>query len=569
MSNKIERNKDDFEMKGFTEEILFSGLSMASENVYLFKTDIENNYAVWSERAVEYFGLPEDYRHRMYHLWMEHVHPDDLEGYCEDIFAVMQGKKTKHYCQYRARNAEGKYVWVECVGGIQRNAEGKPFFVGVMTRLDVTGKYDTVTNCLSFQQFYLRVFSKEHSILLLGFDGFRKAVNNLGYTRSNGLLNLLGSILIAHFGSANTYRMTGDELMAVLPVMSNEELEFLFHQIQKEFKSACLNREFQISIGFSGGAAYYDPRTESKEDIIRHLEHSLEYSKHLEKESFTVFSSVIEEKHQRVGKIKYALAAAIKDGFSGFSLVYQPVFRSGDHRINGVEALLRFRDVELGNVSPVEFVPILEEGGMIREVGLWVAGKVMKQKAIWETKHPGLMVGFNVSLKQLHCDDFVKEIMRLIREYRINPCEVVLELTESCKMDDPVELRKILMPLREMGVEIYLDDFGIEQSNFTAVKELPITGVKIDHSFVRVMVGTGDTRKDRVNRAIVTSINYMCKQIGLKIVIEGVETEEIDRIVSDMDIEYLQGYHYSFPLTAEALEKSGFDIQEKQYGGRQ
>ncbi len=556
MDKEVLKTKD-FPMSGLTEEMLFSGLSNSADNVYLFKTDLNNNYTIWSPNAVEYFGLSEGYETNVIDAWVPHVHPDDKVAYIKDVLQVLNGEKDTHYFQYRATNKENKYVWLECIGHVVSTLDKKKkFFVGMITRLDANGKYDGVSNCLSFQQFYLTKIDQPCSLLLLGLDGFRKVVNSLGYSESNKILFILGSILRRKFGQSNVFRMTGDEFLICLQQQSKEELDDTFKELQREFKTNCLENGFHISIGFSGGGALYNPDSNTKEDAIKFLEHALESSKQNGTEIFTMFSSAIEDRNIRYTKLRYALSNATKNDFKGFSIVYHPVMRSSDHQVEGFEMLLRFYDSELGNVSPVEFIPILEESGKIKAVGAWVAENAMRQKNKWDKIHPGLIIGFNISLKQLQTDELTNHILKLLDTYHIEPAEVAIELTESCKMDDPVYMVEVLTPLKERGVMIYLDDFGMEQSSFSMVKILPISGIKIDHSFVRTMLEETNKQAALANKAIVSSINSLGKMLSLRVVAEGVETKKIDEIMCDMNIQLLQGYYYSMPISAEQVESN-------------
>lgn len=187
---------------------------------------------------------------------------------------------------------------------------------------------------------------------------------------------------------------------------------------------------------------------------------------------------------------------------------------------------------------------------------MWVAETAIRQKVQWDQRHPGLKVGFNSSLCQYRSSELTRRIAELVKQYQIPAEEIIVELTETQKMDDPEHMRAMLQPLVDHNVWIMLDDFGMEASTFTLVQELPIHGLKVDHSFVRTMIGNGSERKDKANIAIVSSINHMAQHLGLRVIVEGVENENIDQLLSDMGIRFVQGYYYSRPVSPEEFEQT-------------
>ncbi len=536
------------------ESLLFEGLSRSADNVYIFKKDMQNEYSVWSTNAIAYFGFPDDYNDHVDEIWMEKVHPDDRAGYVKDLESLFRHEKDSHFYQYRVTNARGEYVWVECCGCIETDPDnGNAYFVGIITRLDVTGKYDPITNCLNLKEFYLDDYPEPRTLMLLGLDSFRKIINRIGFVESNVILAKLGEILQRMYGRTHVYRMTGDEFLLSLEPRNKEELEYIFEKIHQELQRE-MDRIYGQKVSFSGGAVQYFPRREDKNDLLKKLEHSLEYSKQCGKGILTVYSAVIEQQHERVSRVQEALSRAIANNFEGFSLVYQPIVQAKSHKLDGAEALLRFYSEEIGSISPVEFIPLLEASGEIRAVGKWVARTAIEQKKIWDRMHPHLRIGFNVSLLQLQNRALTEQIVKWVKEYQIQPNEIIVELTESRKMQSAEELKDALKPLTDMGIWVFLDDFGMEASTFTLVQELPVDGIKVDHSFVRVMVGSGSERKDTANKAIVSSISYLGRQLGLRVVVEGVENAQIDKLLCNMDIQFMQGYYYSRPISVEEFE---------------
>lgn len=554
MQNKDESLKNENKIQGLKGESFFELLSQADENLVVFINDIETGISAWSKSAVEFFDFPSDYRTHVQEVWESKIHPEDLEGYQKEIDAVFSRKK-EHQFQYRVLGPDGQYIWVECKGTIGKDIESqKEFFVGRIIRLDQTTIYDPVSNCLNFREFDVNLFRSSQSFILIGIDSFRKVINQIGFSESNNILRILGEILRKANPERPIYRMTGDEFLIVLPPSSAEELNYLHNKVLNDFSKAVEKEYKGIRVQFSAAVTYYNPKTDTNETVIKRLEHTLEYAKHLGDGAFALYSSAIEDIHNRASKLQGALTHAIENQFEGFSLVYQPIIDYRTGKIDGAEALLRFYDKDLGLISPAEFIPMLESSGAIVPVGMWVAKKAIEQKLVWDKIHPGIKVGFNTSIKQYETIELSEKISLLVKENHIKPDEIIVELTESQRMHDPEHMRQMLKPLTDSGIWVFLDDFGMEASTFTLVQELPVNGIKIDHSFVRTMIGNAEAKKDKANKAIIASIAYLGKLMDMRVIVEGVENEKIDQILKEMNLNFAQGYYYSRPICVKELE---------------
>ncbi len=553
--NKVNTKPNPFIIEGLTSKTMFETLSDSADTIAIFTADMETGKSVWSDNAVIEYEFPDHYNDMVMEVWQKRIHPDDLEDYVADINAIFSGQKTSHVFQYRVRNKYGEYNWVECKGFVARDNEShKKFFIGYIFRLDRVGIYDSLTGCQNLGRFYHSDFENITTIGVIGIDSFRKVINRIGFHESNEILKLLGNLLIKRLSKETVYRMTGDEFLVVSDSTNYDDLRkqhevtlnMFINEVEKQYPG--------MIVKYSAAVTFYDAAKDTKDDLIHRLEHTLEYAKQHDTGSLAFYDTAIEESHIRNAKIQEALNRSIENQCEGFRLVYQPVMQLNTNKINGAEALLRFDDKELGTISPTEFIPILEKNGGIKEVGLWVAEQTIRQKAIWDQVKPGVILGFNASMLQLRDQKLSNRVVELIRQYNIEPSEIIVELTESQKMEDPESLRNALKPLTDHNIGIALDDFGMEASTFTLVQELPVNRIKVDHSFVRTMVGSGSQRKDKANIAIVSSINHLAQQLGLIMIVEGVENKEIHELLKQMGIQYAQGYYYSKPITVKELE---------------
>jgi EAL domain-containing protein (putative c-di-GMP-specific phosphodiesterase class I) len=240
---------------------------------------------------------------------------------------------------------------------------------------------------------------------------------------------------------------------------------------------------------------------------------------------------------------------AVRNG--EFSLHYQPQFHAGRRTLAGVEALMRWERPGQGFVSPVEFIPLAEENGLINYLGAWALRAACHQTMRWHQQGlQGLTVSVNVSPKQFHQGNFSDLILQALQESGLPPQYLLLEITESILMHEPARTRAVLDKLRGRGVEFAVDDFGTGYSSLGYLKRFPLTALKIDRSFVR------DIASDPNDRAIVGAVLGLARELNLYSVAEGVETEEQMRFLSAKGCDFIQGYLLGRPVPpAEILQR--------------
>ncbi|MFQ5487707.1 MAG: EAL domain-containing protein, partial [Gammaproteobacteria bacterium] len=233
-----------------------------------------------------------------------------------------------------------------------------------------------------------------------------------------------------------------------------------------------------------------------------------------------------------------------------FYLVYQPLIELGSERLIGVEALIRWRHPELGLVSPLEFIHILEEMGMIAVVGDWVLRQACSQAAAWRSNgHCGLRIAVNLSVRQFHDPLLHERIQQILIETGIAASALELEITEGVLMQQDQVTMVNLRALQHMGVRLSIDDFGTGYSSLSYLKRFPISTLKIDRSFIR------DLAHDPEDAAIVRAIIAMAQSLKLEIIAEGVETEQQLAFLNAQGCDAVQGYLFSAPLAADELGK--------------
>lgn len=536
------------------ESTIFKAFADASDNVYIYVTDVSTGKSRWSESAIKFFDLPGEYMNNPIKIWSEKIHPNDRRSFLDDIEAVFSGQVKNHCCQYRALNRYGQYVWLECRGTmIYDDDNNMTVFAGMMTRLDSQSKFDPLTGLLSKNEYYNFDFTQNSGVvMLLGADHFRKVNVTYGYKYGEDVLAELGKILTESCDIyKKIYRFNGDEFMMIFPEINKTIAEEIFKNISEKSNKVEMKDGRFLNISFTAGAIEYPAFDGNKDDILNYLEITLDYAKHINKGGICFFDNVIKEKQSRANEIKKDIKTSIANNFEGFELYYQPWIDARGIKIVGCEALLRWKGEHIKDAGPAEFIPIIEETNDIVEVGRFVMREAMKQQKEWQDKYGDFKVSFNVSYRQFLVKEFVDELLITAQELGVKTNNIILELTESCDVETPENLALIFETIRSYGFEIALDDFGTGYSSMELLKKLPANDIKIEHNFVRELEKTGHG----VDFAIIEAILLLCKRVNCGVVVEGVENEEVDEIVRGMDVNYLQGYYYSKPICKSDFEK--------------
>lgn len=533
---------------------LFEAFATASDNVYIYVCDMKTNISRWSLASVKYFGLESEYIENAGAMWEKHIHPEDRDAYEQDINGVFSGAKEHHECQYRALNANGEYVWLECKGSIIKDKDNVPIvFAGLMTRLDSQSKYDSLTGLPTTYELHSHDFSRRHGIaLLIGLDGFRNIISNYGYNVGDEIL-ITFSRKIKELCNPNwkIFRFSGDEFLIVAFDADSHMILDFYTELRNQSDIMELSGGQKVTLSASGGAVIFPKDAESREQLINKLEHSLEYAKNNNRGNMSYFSEEIARLHVRRLTLIEDLKQSIKNNFDGFELFFQPFISPETHFITGCECLLRWKGAKITDSYPMEFIKILEDYGGIRDVGFWVMEQTIMQQAAWRPKYGDLYLSFNVSYQQFMDDDFEKRLYSYIEKYGTDPNYIIIELTESCQVDKPEQLSSIFDRLRALGFKIALDDFGTAYASLEMLKHLHVDYIKVEHSFVRELSEPGHD----IDYVIIENLLSMCSKLGYNSIVEGVENDRVADIVDKMDVTMLQGYFYSRPVCRTDFEK--------------
>lgn len=353
-------------------------------------------------------------------------------------------------------------------------------------------------------------------------------------------------------GDTLVARMGDDELTVLLRRRAPATVDALVARLESALGASFLVEDAEITIAASLGVAVASEGGDQAR-LAQAAHAAMVTCRELGRGSAVVFDAAAAARSRRrieLSQLLHRAVAQLRQGDESveFALHYQPKIELGSGQLTGVEALLRWRPPGHGNVSPDEFVPIAEDTGVIVPLGEWVLRQACFQAARWLSAGLALRVAVNVSARQLRDPDFVVLVRRAAAGAELSPALLELELTEHVTMHDVEHSAAVLRELRQLGVQIALDDFGIGYSSLSYLSKLPVDVVKIDRSFI-LPVG-----KVAAAEAIPAAIIAMARSLGLRVVAEGVETVEQAEFLDRHGASELQGYLFARPMPAAELE---------------
>jgi predicted signal transduction protein with EAL and GGDEF domain len=341
-------------------------------------------------------------------------------------------------------------------------------------------------------------------------------------------------------------RFGGDEFVAVIPNVSDVgEIIALADRVLKLFETSFEADDEEVYLSASLGISLYPDNGHDPTTLIKNADMAMYKAKEEGKNNFAFFNEEMNRRAVEVLQMKSKLHRAIEK--KELAIYYQPVYRIEGGELLGFEALLRWESPDLGTVLPDKFIGLLEELGLIREVGEWVLRETFTKAKEWGDRFK-VFVSVNISPRQFTDRRFLEKVGGMIKETGVNPAYVTLEITETSLMYNPEESATILKKLKVQGFNIALDDFGTGYSSLAYLRRLPIDVIKIDTSFTQSIV------ESDVDRAIVSSVVSLSTSLGLHTLAEGVERRDQMDVLRALGCDSAQGYFLGKPMTLEEAE---------------
>ena len=558
----------------FSEETLRNNderyrLALEGTNDSIWQWDLVTGDFFASDKLYEIIGYTTNEDRNLTRSLKKIIHTDDLATAKKDLENHLNDITPIYKSEYRIKIKNGSYVWVSSRGKALRDSQGKAIKLsGSITdisdrkisedKIKFMAFYDYLTklpnrvlfmNILNDQLDLIKTENTEGAVFFIDLDNFKNINDTMGHDFGDMLLKYLAKKVERVVDGKDTLcRLGGDEFILLHPYLQPLDITKYTNNLLALFDNFFEIDNKQIFITASIGVAIYPKDGSDANSILKNADAAMYKAKALGKNRVALYDEKMYLQLERKTCIERILRTSIEN--KELSLNYQPQYDAMNNEIFGFEALVRLNSKELGFISPVEFIPIAEESGLISQLDLWVLNEACTQSVKWLREgFKFKSISINISSVDIQQADFLKNIKSIFEKTGIDTRIVELEITETALMQSLDSNIKILNKLRDMGIRLALDDFGTGYSSLNYLRKIPISTLKIDKTFIDNI--TSNIKEE----AIINSIIQMAHSMGLKVVAEGVEKEEQLAILKKRKCDYIQGYYFSRPLPTDDIEK--------------
>lgn len=522
---------------------------------YMYFYDIAQDLYYISDEVLNRFAIPMNLfsdvveTHRMF------VHKDDIDFLIEDLQKLIQGEKDEHNIEYRWISKEGKPIWINCKGRILKDENNQPkYMIGCVNEIGNKQKADNVSGLKEASaiaeslEMYCSIAASGY-VLHIGIDDFKTINERFGHEYGDFILCGVAEAIKKSLGPGEeVYRVSSDEFLVVSYLADDINAgKTLYEDIRVAVDGFIESNRYETVFTISGGVLSCAELCGMEfQELIKLSQFALSQAKKNGKNQVYFFDLYDYENFLRKNMILSTIRESIANNYEGFEVYYQPIMNCDTKAaLHSAEALLRYTLPNGERVSPTEFVPILEDSGLIIPVGKWVLDQSMSFCRQVEERIGAFCVNVNVSYIQVLKSPFIVEFFRLLNEHSISSSCITIELTESGHVGDSAQMHKVWNNLHQHGVTIALDDFGTGYSNLMNISEVSPNVVKLDRGF------TLKALSNDFERNLMQHIIQLVHSIGLKICVEGIETEEELEKIKELGPDYIQGYYYGRPCSKE------------------
>jgi len=533
---------------------------------FAFVYDIAVDMFFISERALAHYDLPGAQFSGAVRKIIAFVHEDERVRCNGDIESVIANKNQRIKAAYHIRNRYDEYVFTEIrmqhlsvlsgdiVAGTVGPAERHSFFEDDSLGSEQDAQFDFDTARVN-----VRVLSG--FAMQIEVDNFISINEYVGFEAGNEILSVVADACKKQcIDGTKAYLLSGSKFLLLnFNDGSADEILRSYSGIKQSIREAeyasGYKRMFTVSVG---GIAFIND-TSTLMEMLAKLMFTVKSAKNDGKDTLALFNAREYANYLRALEIESAMRDSIKNKFEGFTLVFQPIVnakavqKDSDGALSkivvGAESLLRWKNERFGTVGAGEFIPILERSGLIVPVGRWVLIKAFAQCAAWNTLFPELYVSVNISFVQILQSNLVSEVQIALERTKVNPKNIVLEITESGNIDDE-EIQSVLAELLALGVKIDIDDFGTGFSNLRYLQDIHANTLKLDYTFIQKAL-SGDMKDLKIIEFIVS----MAHALDMTVCMEGIESYGNVEKLLPFGPDKFQGYLFSHPVDARTFAK--------------
>ena len=519
---------------------------------YLYILDLQKDRCRISQRAVERFHMSTNSYDDAINHCILFAYEEDRPMLADNLKLILEGKQKTHNLLYRWLDKNGMPVWINCRGGVIDDEEGKPrYLIGCINETGKKQRADNTSGLLGEEEMraYIRSHRKEGGpgfLMHIGSDDFDSINSAFGTDYGDYILkNVAACIKECLSDGQQLYHLVSDEFMIVdFQEHTAEDAVQLYKKICRRIEVFNDAERYKAVFTVSAGVIDASVTNVGYDEYRKVSDFALKQAKSAGKDSLYLFRQEDYDAFLRKGRLIMVLRNAVMNGFEGFEVYYQPIVDSNSEKILGAEALMRFTDRSEGQeerISPVEFIPLLEETGLIIPVGKFLLDQSMSMCSEMQSYAPGFKININISYIQITKSDVFRDIVSALDTYRLAPECVCVELTESGYIDLTPSFCELRKNLYEKGIQFIIDDFGTGYSNLHCINDMHPNYIKIDRSFtLKAMNHTYDYE------LLIKAIE-MVHSVNVKICIEGIEEREWLQRLRQTHVDYMQGYLFGKP----------------------
>jgi diguanylate cyclase (GGDEF)-like protein/PAS domain S-box-containing protein len=554
---------------GIVSDIERRALALTGSGDLIWDWDVAADKVFTSPETESLLGLKRGALEGPAANWLEVLHPLDQDRFRAALDSVLDQRRGRLVQDFRLRTPDGHFMWFALKARPVVGSDGEVSRV-VGTLTDVTdiknaeermlhdSVHDNLTGLPNRKLFLDRLgavanFAKtmphlRPALMVVDLDRFKQVNDSVGIAVGDSILLTLARRLSRILKPQDTLaRLAGDQFGLILVSESDPARITAFAEtIRKTIRAPIAFNDREIFLTASIGLALSDPQTPLSEEIIKDAELAMYHSKRIGGDRIDVYKPAMRARKTDRLTLESELRRAIER--EEITILYQPIVRLEDRSIAGFEALARWDHPKLGRMSPVEFITVAEETGLIVDLGMFVLGRTAKQLSSWQRAmraRTPIFASVNVSSRQLLRHDLIHDVRTVLSRASVARGTLKLELTESLVMENPEHAAQMLTRIRELGVGLSLDDFGTGYSSLAYLQRFPFDTIKIDQSFVR-------TTSRGTRPVILKSIIALAHDLGMHVVAEGAETDSDAVELYQLGCEYAQGFAFGEPMDADA-----------------